>query len=241
MEAKAGAVEAQGTAEATVLERKAVAEAKGMEAKAVAIEKQGTAEASVMKLKFTSEASGIEEKANAMKLFDGVGREHEEFKIRLNKDKDIEIAAIDAQTNIARAQSNLVGEALKTARIDIVGGETSFFDKIVDSVKGGKAVDRWINNSGVLTDVKNTFFNGNPEYFKEKLQGLVEQFDLSTDDVKDLSIAALIAKMLGLTTTDGARNELQRLLGLATNVGISNDRVSSLQLGSKTADKGSGK
>ena len=41
-----------------------------------------------------SEATGIEEKANAMKLFDGVGKEHEEFKLRLNKDKDIEIAAI---------------------------------------------------------------------------------------------------------------------------------------------------
>ena len=42
-----------------------------------------------------------------MKLFDGVGREHEEFKLRLNKDRDIEIAAINAQTDIAREQSEL--------------------------------------------------------------------------------------------------------------------------------------
>ena len=28
---------------------------------------------------------------------------------------------------------------------------------------------RWVYNSDVLTDVKNTFFNGNPEYFTEKL------------------------------------------------------------------------
>ena len=63
-----------------------------------------------------------------------------------------------------------MGEALKSARIDIVGGETTFFDKIVESVKGGKAVDRFVHNSEVLTDVKNTFFNGNPEYFSQKLE-----------------------------------------------------------------------
>ncbi|MCG8583306.1 MAG: flotillin family protein, partial [Pirellulales bacterium] len=228
--AKADALEKTGTAEANVTEKKAVAEAKGVSAMADAKEKDGTAEATVMQLKFSSEATGIEQKAEAMKLFDGVGREHEEFKLQLNKDKDIEIAAIDAQTNIAEAQSNLVGEALKSARIDIVGGESEFFDKIVESVKGGKAVDRFVHNSEVLTDVKNTFFNGNPEYFRDKLQQLVAQFDLSTDDIKDLSIAALIAKMLGMTSSDETRGELNRLLDMFKGFGVANDRVSTLKL-----------
>ena len=235
-EAKAISLEKEGHAEASVLQRKAEAEAKGMEAKAVAVEKHGTAEAEVMRAKYSSEANGIQEKAESMKLFDDVGKEHEEFKLRLNKDKDIEIAAIAAQQDIAEAQSRIVGEALKSARIDIVGGETEFFDKIVDSIKGGKSVDRFVNNSGVLTDVKNSFFNGNPEYFQEKLQDMVSQFDLSTDDLKDLSIAALIARMLGLTKSDGLRHELQRLLGMAADAGISADRVSSLKLnGAKPA------
>jgi len=229
-EAKATSLEKEGHAEASVLQRKAEAEAKGLEAKAVAVEKHGTAEAEVMRVKYSSEANGIQEKAESMKLFDDIGKEHEEFKLRLNKDKDIEIAAIAAQQDIAEAQSRIVGEALKSARIDIVGGETEFFDKIVDSIKGGKSVDRFVNNSGVLTDVKNSFFNGNPEYFREKLQDMVTQFDLSTDDLKDLSIAALIARMLGLTNSDGLRHELQRLLGMAADAGISGDRVSSLKL-----------
>jgi len=231
-EAKAVSLEKEGHAEASVLQRKAEAEAKGLEAKAVAVEKHGTAEAEVMRVKYSSEANGIQEKAESMKLFDDIGKDHEEFKLRLNKDKDIEIAAIAAQQDIAEAQSRIVGEALKSARIDIVGGETEFFDKIVDSIKGGKSVDRFVNNSGVLTDVKNSFFNGNPEYFQEKLQDMVTQFDLSTDDLKDLSIAALIARMLGLTNSDGLRHELQRLLGMAADAGISGDRVSSLKLNS---------
>ena len=229
---KADALEKHGTAEATVSERKAVAEAKGLQAMATAKEKDGTAEATVMELKFHSEAQGIEEKANAMKLFDGVGKEHEEFKLRLNKDKDIEIAAIDAQREIAEAQAGIVGQALKTARIDIVGGETTFFDKIVDSIKGGKAIDRFVNNSETMTDVKNTFFNGNPDYFKDKLEQLIGQFNLSAKDVKDLSVAALIAKMMGMTDSDETKSELTRLFDMVKNLGMSDEKVAKLKLGS---------
>ena len=233
MEAKASSTEKYGTAEANVLQKKATAEAKGVEAMAVAVEKKGTAEATVLELKFSADASGIHKKAEAMKLFDGVGREHEEFKLQLNKDKDIEIAAIAAQEEIAKAQADIVGEALKSARIDIVGGETTFFERIVDAVKGGKVVDRFVHNSEVLTDVKNTFFNGNPEYFTQKIEGLVEQFNLSTDDVKDLSIAALIGRMLSLTSSDETRSELKRLLGMAKDAGLSSKPWKALEAPTK--------
>ena len=70
-------------AEATQAEEAAVglAEAQVTIEKAAAIEKEGTAEAKVAELKFQADAKGITEKAEAMKLFDGVGREHEEFKL----------------------------------------------------------------------------------------------------------------------------------------------------------------
>ena len=232
--AKAESLEKEGSAQANVTQRKAEAEAKGKEANAIAIEKEGTAEATVLRLKFSSEASGIEEKAEAMKLFDGVGREHEEFKIRLEKDKEIEIAAIQAQQEIAEAQSSIVGEALKSARIDIVGGETEFFDRIVESVKAGKAVDRLVNNSGVLLDMKNTFFNGNPDYFKDKVKGLITEFNLSTDDVKDLSIAAFVTKLMGMTSDDGTRSELGKLLETVSSAGLVETTVSALGLGKKS-------
>ena len=232
---KAEAFEKHGTAEATVHQRQATAEAKGVEAMAMAKEKDGTAEATVMHLKFSSEAQGIEEKANAMKLFDGVGKEHEEFKLKLNKDKDIEIAAIQAQRQIASDQSQIVGEALKSARIDIVGGETTFFDRIVDSIKAGKSVDRFVHNSETLTDMKNTFFNGNPDYFKDKLEQLIGQFNLSAGDVKDLSVAALIAKMMGMADSDETKSELTRLLDMVKGLGISENKASTLRIGADGA------
>lgn len=212
MHAKADATEKTGTAEASVLQKKAEAEAKGLVAKAAAVEKEGTAEAQVMQLKYNAEATGIQEKAEAMKLFDSVGREHEEFKLQLNKEKDIEIAAIHTQKDIAEAQAGIVGAALKTARIDIVGGESTFFDQIVSSVKAGKSVDRFVHNSETVTDIKQTFFNGDPEYFRTKLTQFASQFNMSFDDVKDLSVAALIGRMLTMADTDESRSELTRML-----------------------------
>ncbi|WP_390621025.1 flotillin family protein [Gimesia alba] len=234
MIAKATATEKAGQAEANVMIAKAEgvqktgeAEANVMIAKADGTEKAGTAEATVMKLKFSSEATGIVEKAKAMKLFDGVGREHEEFKIKINKDKDIELAAIAAQQEIAEAQAGIVGEALKSARIDIVGGETTFFDKIVDSIKSGKSIDRFVHNSETLTDIKNTFFNGNPDYFEDQLQTFISRFGMSFEDVKNLSVAALISQLLVQADSDEDKSVLNRLLETVKNLGISDKKVSS--------------
>jgi flotillin len=228
MEARATAIEKEGTAEANVLERKAVAEAHGISARADAMEKEGLAQAHVMQQKFTSEATGITEKAEAMKKLDSVGKDHEEFKLRLEKEKDVEIAAINAQKNIAESQASVIGEALRAARIDIVGGDGQFFDQITSAVKGGKAIDRFVFNSRVATDIKETFFNGNPEYFQEKLMEFVGQFNLGSDDIKDLSIAALIAKLLGLAKTDDVRGQLTSLLGMASSSGLADKPVGML-------------
>ncbi len=227
-EAKAVSLEKEGAAEATVLQKQMTAEAKGIEAKAEAIEKQGLAEANVTREKYTSEANGITEKAEAMKQLDSVGKEHEEFKLSLQKEKDVEIAAIDAQKGIAESQAGVVGDALRAARIDIVGGDGEFFDQITSAVKGGKAIDRFVYNSKVATDIKDTFFDGNAEYFREQLQGLMKQFNLDTDGVKDLSIAALIAKMMGLAKTDDVRSQLTSLLSVASTANVTDQKASRL-------------
>ena len=107
-----------------------------------------------------------------MKLFDSVGKEHEEFKLKLNKEKDVELEAIDAQRQIAEAQAEMIAESLKTAKIDIVGGDNKFFDSIVNSITAGKQVDRLVEGSKVLSDVKETFFTGDPQQFKDEMATL---------------------------------------------------------------------
>ncbi|MBI9017490.1 MAG: flotillin family protein [Phycisphaerae bacterium] len=198
------AVAKKTLAEASIKEEavRGTAEAEVIEAKAAALEKQGTAEAKVMELKYHSEADGIRDKAEAMKIFDAVGKDHEEFKLRLNKDLQVELAEITIQKDIAEQQALIVGEALKSARIDIIGGENTFFEKLVGSVTAGKSVDRMVTNSEVLTDVKDTFFTGDAEETTKKIREFVYQFGIGSEDVKNLTVSALVTKMAGMSDKD---------------------------------------
>jgi uncharacterized membrane protein YqiK len=238
LEAKASAVEKQGAAEAHVLELKGLAEAKGIEAKvlaeakggeamATAIEKKGAAEASVLSKRYSAEALGIKEKSDAMKNFDGPGRDHEEFKLKLDKDKVVEIASIETQAKIADAQSAVIQEALKSAKIDIVGGETMFFDKVIGSIVQGKSVDKLVNNSAVLTDVKRTFVNGDGDYFKHQIKEFVAKFNLSSGDLKNLTVSALLMKLLSLSKGE-EKGMLQGILSTVEKLGIGSKPAESI-------------
>ncbi|MFT5633048.1 MAG: flotillin [Rubritalea sp.] len=188
-------------------------------ADAEATQRQGAAEADVQALKFAAEATGIEQKAAAMKLFEEAGQEHEEFKLELDKEKIIELAEIDVQRQVAEQQAIVIGEALKHAKIDIVGGETEFFDRITNSIIKGKSADRLVDNSHVLTDVKDTFFNGNPDYFKGKLREWITQFGANSEDLKNLSVTAALTQLLPMAKGDG-KAQINNLLGAAERFGF---------------------
>jgi len=205
-----------------------LAEAQVQEAKAAALEKQGTAEAKVMQMKFESEARGITQKAEAMKLFDGVGREHEEFKLNLNKDKEVQLAQIHVQKDIAASQAHVLAEALKNAKIDIVGGESQFFDKIASAITAGKSIDRMVHNSETLTDIKETFFNSDPDYFFTQMKTWVDKFGLSTNDLKNLTVAAALSQMMSLADDGKVKSTLTNLLSQAQRSGLADKLVASL-------------
>lgn len=168
-----------------------------------------------------SEAEGIKEKANSMKLLDEVGREHEEFKLKLDKEKQIDLANISIQKDIADAQATVIREALKSAKIDIVGGESMFFDKIIGSITQGKAVDRTVENSEVLTDIKDTFITGDADYFQKQLKTLMGRFNMSSQDIMNLSISGAIGKMMK-SAKGNDHKMLIKLLETVDKAGVAN-------------------
>ncbi|SIT84385.1 flotillin family protein [Pontibacter indicus] len=229
--AQAEADEKLGMVTAKVTKEKGIAEATVVENMASAEEKRGLAEARVIGEKFTVDAKGIEEKAEAMRKLDGVGKEHEEFKLRLEKDKSIELAHIHIQKDIAASQAEVIAEALKAAKIDIVGGETMFFDQIVGSITKGKQMDRLVSNSEVLNTVKETFFQPNSDGhvdFRENLQRFVSQFGMNSEDVRNLSVSALLLKMMQSSADESTLNTLKQLTTTATAMGIADKPFISL-------------
>ncbi len=190
----------------------------------------GMGEAEVLRAKGLADADAIKQKADAMKLFEEAGQEHEEFKLKLEKEKAVELAGIDVHRQIAEQQAIVVGEALKHAKIDIVGGESQFFDRITNAITSGKAVDRMVNNSRVLGDVKETFFNGDPDYFRAKIREWTDQFGVTSEDIKNLTVSALLGKLIPQANGE-TRNELLGLLGAAERFGLKDAKAAEILKG----------
>jgi len=218
MIAKAEAEEIQGTKMAAVIE-----------IKAEAMRKEGLAEAEVVREKAMAEAKGIEEKAEAMKKLDGVGKEHEEFKLQLQKEKEVELAHINIQKDIASAQASVLSEALKTAKIDIVGGETMFFENIVRQVSNSKGFDHLINNSQHALDIKESLMGPDGKGdLAEKIRGLADKYGISSNDIKNLTVSAALIKLQQAAGGQGNEEDagfINSLFGLAKNLGISNKKL----------------
>ena len=246
-EAKAHAKEMEGIAEANVIEKKANAEAKGIAIKAEAEHKrgllqaevtesqglaqakvtaeQGSSDAKALQEKLLAEAKGVEEKAIAMKKLDGVGKEHEEFKLRLEMDKAVRLAAIKVEEAIAQAQAQALGEAFKSANIDLVGGEQTFIQNVMNAVGRGKTIDRMVNNSNVLGDLKHSMLgNGNGHEnggLLSKIKEAIAQSGVTSEDVKNLTLAALLLKVYN-NSNDENRGMVANLMNTVQELGMGN-------------------
>jgi uncharacterized membrane protein YqiK len=213
-------------AKADASERQGIVDASNIEKMAEARRKEGLAQAEVTKEKALAEAAGIEEKAEAMKKLDTVGKDHEEFKLLLTKEKEIQLAQINIQKHIADAQAKILGEALKTAKIDIVGGETMFFQNIINQISNAKGFDRLINESENATQLK-TALLGDGERGGDLLDRVKEfatKYNITTNDIKNLTISSLILKMQQKSTDDD-RPLLTNLANLASSLGLGNKKL----------------
>ncbi|MDY3315899.1 SPFH domain-containing protein [Riemerella anatipestifer] len=209
MHAKAEASERQGIVDANIIEKKA--QAKKIE---------GLAEADVIKEKALAEAAGITEKAEAMKKLNDAGKEHEEFRLKLAKEKEVELAEINIQKEIAQAQAQVLGEAFKTAKIDIVGGDHSFFDNVVRQISAGKGIDKLIQHSENAQILKESLLDSDSENnLVGKVMQMVEKYKISSEDIKNLSIASLIFKLKGVAEPQ-EQGLLTRALDVAKHLGI---------------------
>ncbi len=237
-EAEAGAIEKRGMAENTVTrerfsveasgeEQKGLAHVKVKEADAAAVEKQGAAQAAALEKqgianavaireKLLAEAAGLSEKAKAMQNMAGEPRAHEEFRLQLERDRDVQLAAIAAQKTIAEAQAKVLSVALEHAKINIVGGDGAFFDRFVKTVGTAQSLDGAIDHSDVLKKVLGDYLDGKkslPEDLKHVLKGV------SPDDVQKLTLSAFLADLMR-NADAGTKRKLSALVEKAKELGV---------------------
>ncbi|MFF5245456.1 flotillin family protein [Streptosporangium sp. NPDC000095] len=207
-ERDAAAIEKVGRAEAAVEREKALAIAEGEQARAHAVatavreklkaEAEGEqamalAAAATVGEKLKAEAEGLTEKAAAMAALTDATRSHEEYRLRLDAEKEIRLAGVNAQFKIAEAQASVVSAGLSKANIDIVGGDTVFFDRLMNSIGMGKAVDGFVENSDVTRTLAGPYLDGSAS-LPADLGRVIGSID--TADVRNLSLSALLMKMM---------------------------------------------
>ncbi|MFH9114376.1 flotillin family protein [Streptomyces globisporus] len=225
---KAGLAEAEATAarlkaEAEGARLKALAEAEGTQARA-------TADAAVIGEKLKAEAAGLTEKAAAMAALDEASRTHEEYRLRLDAEKEIRLAGLEVQRQVAEAQATVLATGLENADIDIVGGESVFFDRLVSSVSLGKAVDGFVDNSQTAQALAGSWLDGSSS-FTDDLSRVLGS--VSTGDVQNLTVSALLMRLMG--SSGAASGQVEQLLTAAKELGLADMPVGSVADGTKVA------
>ncbi|MFP8882418.1 flotillin family protein [Streptomyces mangrovi] len=184
---------AAGLAEADVQERMADAIAKTRRAEATAERELALAQADGLREKLKAEAEGLTEKAGAMARMDEAGREHEEYRLRLEAEKEVRIAGIDVQRQIAESQATLIATGLENANIDIVGGDSVFFDKLVGSIAAGRSVDGFVNRSETVQAMAGPWLDKENSTFTHDLTAVTA--GLGAAGLRDLTLAGLLARL----------------------------------------------
>ncbi|MEV8122546.1 flotillin family protein [Streptomyces sp. NPDC085944] len=213
---EAEVIEKAGRAEAEATEARMRAEAEGARAKALA-------EAEAIGGKLKAEAAGLTEKAAAMAALDDASRGHEEYRLRLEAEKDIRLAGLDVQRQVAEAQATVLATGLENADIDIVGGDSVFFDRLMSSVALGKGVDGFVKHSETAQALAGPWLDGSSS-FTDDLSRVLGS--VSTSDVQNLTVSALLMKLMKSGGTDAG--QVQRLLDRAGELGLADTPLTAL-------------
>lgn len=239
-EAEAAAIEKQGQAEATATRERLMAEAtgekekllaeaaglreKGMSEaqveleKAAAVEKHGHAEATAVREKLLAEAAGLAEKAVAMKQLQGAAKEHEEFRLQLEKQTEVELSRIENHRHVAEAQAKTLGEAFKNAKMNIVGGDGAFFERFVKAVGVGQSVDGFVDQSDTAQRVLAEYLSGDSS-LPQDLKDVLMRPRVSPEAVQSLTLSAALGQLM---TRGGGidKAKLQQLIEKAQELGV---------------------
>ncbi|MFC5238925.1 SPFH domain-containing protein [Streptomyces atrovirens] len=213
---EAEVIEKAGRAEAEATQARLRAEAEGARAKALA-------DAEAISGRLRAEAAGLTEKAAAMAALDEASRGHEEYRLRLEAEKDIRLAGLDVQRQVAEAQATVLATGLENADINIVGGESVFFDRLVSSIALGKGVDGFVKSSETAQALAGPWLDGSAS-FTDDLSRMLGS--VSTADVQNLTVSALLMRLM----QQGGENtgRFKELIEKAGELGLSDTPLAEL-------------
>lgn len=200
-ERSAAAISKVGVAEAEATAARLRAEADGVRAKALAQAEgttaQAAAESALIGGRLKAEAAGLTEKAAAMAALDDASRGHEEYRLRLAAEKDVRLAGLETQRQIAEAQATVLATGLEKADIQIVGGDTVFFDRLLGAVAAGRSVDSFVGSSETVKALGADWLDGSGRFTEDATKVLSALAAGNGGAAGNGNAASVLAALLG--------------------------------------------
>ncbi|MGR9053139.1 MAG: hypothetical protein ACU84J_10860 [Gammaproteobacteria bacterium] len=180
-------------ADADSEEKQAMVGVKIKIAEAEAIERRGHAEAEAVRLHFQAEADGLKNKFAAMASMDERTREHEEYRLRVDTAHKETLASIEAGREVAALNAQVIAEAVKQTKVDIVGGDGEFFERYMKALSVGKSIDGVIGKSEFLQTTLKDHIEGDANLIADVKQ-IAEH--IGGDGLQNLTVAAFFTKLM---------------------------------------------
>ncbi|WP_040494667.1 SPFH domain-containing protein [Ilumatobacter nonamiensis] len=208
---RAEAIKATGLAEVDV-----------KRADAEAVQALGTAEGEATKARLAGEGAGLQAKAEGVGAMTAAGQDHEEFRLRLETDKEVALAGVNARADVAKSAASALGEAMSNADMKIVSDE-SIVERILSAAGHGQAIDGFIGNSDSAKRLLSPYLDGEENLVQDVAEGIG---GVGASGIRDLTVAEFVARLGGrLGDGQGGSALIDQLRDAVESSGIAGDSV----------------
>ena len=125
---------------------------------------------------------------------------------------------VQVRQAVAEAQAEALGKAFESADIDIIGGDGQFFDRIMNAVSYGKAVDGFVQGSDAAQGMLSEYAKGHRS-LPADLKDVLTRPALGSGDIQNLTISALLAKLMAGADAE-KKGKLDKLIESARELGL---------------------
>jgi hypothetical protein len=140
-------------------------------------------------------------------------RQHEEFRLKLDLNHTETLRWIEANTEIAKEQAEVLATALADAKIDIVGGSGDYFEKFVNALAIGRSMDGIVRGE-TAQKVFGKHLEGEADLV-EDIKEIATGLGGNSDSIQNLTLSAFIAKLMRDGTAE-QKEMLNKLIGSVT-------------------------
>src|SRR5690606_5736370 len=143
--------------------------------------------------------------------------------LRLEAEKDVRLAGLEVQRQVAEAQATVLATGLESADINIAGGEAVFPDRLVPPIALGKGVDGLGEDPETAQGRAGPWLGGRAG-FTDDLSRILGS--VSTADVQHLTVSALLMKLMQAGGENTGR--FQELIAKAGELGLADTPLAAL-------------